>query len=339
MFRHRHREAQRHRKPASARGRPPVTVCIAAICTFRGGLLVTAASDRMITAGDIQFEQPQPKVFQLGEHSVALIFGDVSEQATVATLAQREVVTRRIGNMEEVAKCYAQEYEKRRLEIAEARFLRPIGFDKDSFVTRQQHLDPRLIAELTQDLQTCHLDENGGAIVIGADNLGAHIYTIGDPGIATCHDSIRFVARGSGQWHAESQFMFSRYVKTWNLERAMYLLYSAKRRAEVAPGVGLGTDLVMITTNPRQVYHSTDGVPLVTQLAQTYAREQQANAASRTTADAEINTAIQTLLNQPPTPPPTPPSPPPPPPATPPGGGSPPPPAAPGSGPATPSTS
>jgi hypothetical protein len=320
MLASRWREVPRQKPTSFPRRRPPVTVCIAAICTFRGSLMVVAASDRMITAGDIQFEQPQPKVLQLGEHSAALVFGDVSEQATVVNFMQREIVTRRISNMEEMARCHAQEYAKRRVEIAEARFLRPLGLDKDLFTTQQQHFDPRFIAELTHDMQMCQLDENGGVIVIGTDNLGAHIYTIGDPGIATCHDSIGFVARGSGQWHAESQFMFSRYVKTWDLERAMYLLYSAKRRAEVAPGVGRGTDLVMITTNPRQLWHATDGAPLVTQLAQTYEREQLANATSRATADAEISTAIQTLLNQPPPPPGTPQGPAPgsPPPGTPP---------------------
>src|SRR6266853_1595139 len=70
----------------------PVTVCIAAIC--ENGKLI-GASDRMLTAGDIQFEPQQSKLVQLTSSMVAMIAGDSALQAEIL-YGVREEVARKI---------------------------------------------------------------------------------------------------------------------------------------------------------------------------------------------------------------------------------------------------
>jgi hypothetical protein len=50
-----------------------VTVCVAAM----SGGTVFGASDRMITAGDIEFEPEQPKIWQMTTGVAAIVSGDI----------------------------------------------------------------------------------------------------------------------------------------------------------------------------------------------------------------------------------------------------------------------
>src|SRR5262249_17485392 len=84
-----------------------------------------------------------------------------------------------------------------------------------------------------------------------------HIY-VADKDAVSSHDNIGFAAIGGGSWHAESQFMFARYAKWASMARCMLVSYIAKKRAEVAPGVGSETDMWAVvglrnlTLNPVQ---------------------------------------------------------------------------------------
>jgi hypothetical protein len=43
--------------------------------------------------------------------------------------------------------------------------------------------------------------------------------------------------------------MFQRYTRQWSYQRALLLTYAAKKRAEIAPGIGAGTDFFFIGAN------------------------------------------------------------------------------------------
>jgi hypothetical protein len=51
---------------------------------------------------------------------------------------------------------------------------------------------------------------------------------------------------GYGEWHSQSQFMFAGHAPWKNFPETFLLTYSAKKRAEVAPGVGAHTDMVVV---------------------------------------------------------------------------------------------
>jgi hypothetical protein len=66
-----------------------VTVCVAAMGQFpldaqlTLGPLVVGASDRMITAGDVQFEPQQTKIAQLTSSLALMVAGDTDLQTEI----------------------------------------------------------------------------------------------------------------------------------------------------------------------------------------------------------------------------------------------------------------
>lgn len=222
-----------------------MTVCVAAICD--GGSYVVGAADRMLTAGDIEFEPQQAKIWQLTRSVGVLVAGDSAIQTEVLR-AVEAVVNQRIQEQPEnwwmlhdVADLYREHYNKLRLKRAESRLLAPLGLDAGSFIRRQRELEPSLAQQLAAELTNFRLSPTG-AIIFGADPTGVHIF-VANGGETTCQDAIGFAAIGAGTWHASSQLMFAGHTRAHKLAGTMFLVYAAKRRAEVAPGVGGGTDM------------------------------------------------------------------------------------------------
>lgn len=88
-----------------------MTVCVAAIC---GSGTVFGASDRTLTAGDVQFEPTQSKVSQLTSSIAAILAGDSSLQGEVIQSVYR-VLANRIQaepnnwwSVKDVAELYSQ---------------------------------------------------------------------------------------------------------------------------------------------------------------------------------------------------------------------------------------
>jgi hypothetical protein len=88
-------------------------------------------------------------------------------------------------------------------------------------------------------------------IMTGTDRSGSHIYTVHNLTssgncIASCEDTVGFAAIGIGSHHAESQFMLAGHHRASPVPETLFLTYLAKKRAEVAPGVGGETDMLMV---------------------------------------------------------------------------------------------
>jgi 20S proteasome alpha/beta subunit len=84
----------------------------------------------------------------------------------------------------------------------------------------------------------------------GVDESGAHLFSIENPGGSNrVHDVIGYAAVGSGAIHAmQAMIGFGHHPNT-AINEAVFRVYAAKRRAEVAPGVGHDTDLAIVTRN------------------------------------------------------------------------------------------
>jgi len=93
------------------------------------------------------------------------------------------------------------------------------------------------------------------AIIAGVDGSGGHIYFT-NKDCVRCHDSVGFAAIGVGGWHADSQFMFAGYAKWASVPKCLLLSYVAKKRAEVAPGVGQETDMFAIVGTSEPLLHN-----------------------------------------------------------------------------------
>lgn len=225
----------------------PVTVCIAAICE---GNTILCAADRMLTTTDVEFEPPRAKVLTITSAIRLLTAGDSALHAELYQVVSKEV-SKRIDkepdkwlNVKDVAILYAEAYTSAKLRRAEAALLAPLGLNRDTFIAQQRLMAPDVVVSLTRRMQDFRAGDTH-AIVAGIDETGAHVFIV-KYGDISCRDSIGFASIGRGSRHADSEFMFAKHTRHSTISEALWRLFSAKKRSEVAPGVGEDTDMVKI---------------------------------------------------------------------------------------------
>lgn len=231
-----------------------MTICIAAICQdITGGeQVVFGASDRMVTSGDTEFEKPTTKLVNLTNSIVAMTAGDSALQIEIirdliVTLESRDdAKTTNPWSVKDVADLYVNFFNRAKTKRSESAILAPLRLDHNSFIERQKVMLPEFISKITRELLFYEMPPVS-TIFAGVDNEkgGAHIYVV-DDGDVSCHDSIGYACIGIGGRHAASQFMLARHAWTAPLPDTVLLTYIAKKRAEIAPGVGQDTDMFMI---------------------------------------------------------------------------------------------
>lgn len=230
-----------------------MTVCIAGICSWGpgGGQTAIAICDRMITSADLQFEPDQPKMFLLNARVGALIAGSGSAQTSICTAVQKRVAE--LGdwndlsvNVEDVADLFAQELAVYRLRHAEQIFLRPLGLDAASFMASQTTYAPQFVQDTIASIQNYDIGDMQ-TIIMGSDQKGPRLFHIDKWGNIRCDDLTAFSAIGIGEWHATSHLMLAKYSKNTTFQSALLQIYLAKRKAEVAPGIGRTTDIFFIS--------------------------------------------------------------------------------------------
>jgi hypothetical protein len=210
-------------------------------------------SDRMLTSGDIEYEAAQSKIYPLGElKALCLPAGDASFHVPIGVETSRRAVQDQLVNTGDIASLYAENYASLRRRRAERMYLAPYGLDTAAFLSRQRRMNETLVLSLADRMDQAELELD--TIIVGVDSDGAHIYHVRDPGIVTCHDGTGFWAIGSGDRQFASQFMYQGYARSWPWLAALLLLYSAKKRAEVAPGVGRETDIFWMTRKGCQFF-------------------------------------------------------------------------------------
>jgi len=237
-----------------------VTVCIAAIAT---GLykvndrdeeipVIIGVSDRMITAVDFEYERPQSKISRITPYIVALTAGDDAIQATVLNRTESHFNKEMAGDprffpVEEIADIYSKNLVAHLKQTIERTILEPVGLNWKSYLSSYPDKAPIWFEERKKKVWGDIDPPITKTIIAGVDEDGAHIFVIDGEGSITCQDRAGFAAVGIGEWHAESQFMFEKHSPSKPYPDTLFLTYVAKRRAEVAPGVGKDTDLCVIS--------------------------------------------------------------------------------------------
>lgn len=233
----------------------PMTICAAAICKQGMNDVIVGVSDRMLTCevGEVAQLEYETKAWTkiYGLHpadAVVLVAGDVDNHASIVTETHEYVEKKHIKRIKSIARLYAENFAKHRKAIIQDLYFSPLGLSIDKFVTQQRKMNQDLVLELADKL----LNEQVGveAIIAGIDLGGAHIYHVGDPGHEKCFDASGFHAIGGGAIQFTTQMMLMGYDRFWQLPESLHLIYSGKKKAEVAPGVGQhATDLWMLGTN------------------------------------------------------------------------------------------
>lgn len=230
-----------------------MTVCLAAICNRN---MIFGASDRMLTSGDIEFEvansgSPPSKIVTLTSSISAMLAGDAGLQREILrdvsnTLNDR--IKKEPNNwwrVKDVVEVYVGFYNATKLRRAVSAVLSPYGLDEQSFVHKQREMSDAFVRKLVQEMESYSLP-GVETIIAGIDlDGGPHIYTI-HGNYVSCADPVGFAAIGSGSRHSESQFMLAGHEPAASADETLFLTYLAKKRAEIAPGVGEYTDMIGI---------------------------------------------------------------------------------------------
>jgi hypothetical protein len=273
-----------------------VTVCIAAIFDNYG---IVGASDRMLTAGDVQFEPSVPKVRFWTNAIGSLIAGDANLQAEIAAEVKSStdaLIANAIAwiKVRDVAELYKRECDNALRRMAERRILSPFGLTLSEFMSRQTEFS----GDFVRDIGTELMNFEGPpvqSIIAGCDDAGPHIYTVDNDSIQ-CHDSVGFAAIGAGQAHANSAMMAYNHTFRHSLADTLRAVFFSKKRAEIAPGVGPNTDM-MVVIGVGGLSMLADNV--YAELEKRYAEEKRRQAKVANTTREKIGQFVQAILDKP----------------------------------------
>ncbi|MBI3538269.1 MAG: hypothetical protein HY070_12025 [Chloroflexi bacterium] len=231
-----------HRDNGSIKGDKAMTQLIAAIC--ENGSKVITVSDRMVSTGDmtLAFEHPRMKAIPISSRAIVLTAGTVHEPDLLEQAKEESKGKEKILDIAEVLKKVYQEIREKHV-VDEV--LRPLaGFKSFSeWHARQTQLHDSLVMQLNDGI--AHYGLNLTLILAGVDDRG-HIIRIEDPGAYRSYDNLTYCCCGMGDRHADNVFAWYRYSDTFPLVEALFIAFEAKKRSEMAGGVGRSTDIVII---------------------------------------------------------------------------------------------
>lgn len=229
-----------------------MTVCIATLFTWnyatggaptQMGIAAVTASDRMITAADVQYEPLQQKI-AFFDNTMILVAGDIAIHSQAILDTAKEIRGRKLLPYD-IAQIYGRSVQAINRRHAENQILGPLGLNTDTFLAQQKEPSESFVNTITGQLQN-HPPVDSEALVVGTDGERAHIYSVDAYGNDTNLDGVGFGAIGIGAWHAKSRLMQAGHVSARMLAPTLATLFAAKKNAEIAPGVGTYTDINIV---------------------------------------------------------------------------------------------
>ncbi len=226
----------------------PVTICIGALCDADGGTPKKAItlSDRMVTYADltVAFEHDTPKIDILSSNCLALSAGSAVAQIPVYRAVATTIPPKASLPISEIVDKVKEKYREVKLSKIEDEVFKNRGLTMAQFYQNQQSLDPDFVAQLDAEVEDYRFDLS--IIVAGVDSGGGHLYLVYPPLSSDCFDGFGYVAIGTGERHSESVFIARRYTSSTPFRKALCIAYEAKKRAEIAVGVGKQTDAYVV---------------------------------------------------------------------------------------------
>lgn len=223
-----------------------MTICIAAL--YENGKGCVLASDQMTTAHfpiGYEFENEEvKKIIKIRETTVAYLLaaGDVLFANEVLEAVRKDVDAKGITATPIIAELFRQHYQNVRKQHIIRNELEPRGLTIQSYYEGQQRLVQPVVMMIDNALKSSN--PRTELIVAGFGEVCCSVFSIMNPGDLFCHDAIGFAAVGSGGPHALYSLIESGYKKSMDGKTVYELVEKAKRRSEVAPGVGRGTEII-----------------------------------------------------------------------------------------------
>lgn len=210
-----------------------MTICIVGICDVQDGFArkAIALADRMITAGDTEFEQEAfSKISKLTENCLAITAGSALAHTELFNITRTKFTGTPTPPVSQVVQEIKDNYVKLRTARAEERYFKPLGLTVADFLQNQRSLDSTLVLRLSHQLDEATYGGDGGLdiLIAGVDTTGAHIHYVHDPGSSESFDAIGYCCIGSGERHAESSLISDGYSSVHPLKKALYLMGTYK---------------------------------------------------------------------------------------------------------------
>jgi 20S proteasome alpha/beta subunit len=196
--------------------------------------------------GLTEFEHEVPKIKRLTDRIVAMISGDALKGSQLAS-AVRAVMPAGGTSVQQVAQVLADQYGALRRAQLDAELFGPRGLSLEIFYAQggQTRMVPQIAGGIDQQVMQFNLGID--LLIAGVDDEGGHLFSVHNPGGAVNDFApIGFASVGSGTLHATQSLIGFRHTSARDLHQTVFSVYASKRRAEVAPGVGLDTDLAII---------------------------------------------------------------------------------------------
>lgn len=225
-----------------------MTICVAAL--YGNGEGVVLVSDQMVTARfpiGYEFEHDETKkILPVTENVYALIAGDVLTGNQIIAQARAQVETSNLKTASTIAEMVRQIYGSVRLATISSMELEPRGLSLADYYGSQQSLLPQITHVIDQALSQADLGVE--IIIAGYDGERHTIHTILNPGTVSEASPIGYSAIGSGAPHVIYSLIEAPYKPSLGKEEVERMVEAAKRRSEVAPGVGTSTQMI---THPK----------------------------------------------------------------------------------------
>ena len=229
-----------------------MTVGIAAVCD--SGKRIVIASDRMITnyGSGVEFETLESKLERLSPKCAVLqSSGDMSITTEIVESVRLQMEVPHDSSVAGLADLIKSNYTKVRLRRLDDRIVVPtLGPDyvrnRENGVSLPDYLKNQQAMFQTLALRMEQHDLSVQLLVAGADNSAAHLFLVNNPGVCQNMDKLGYATIGSGYMHALIWLQLARQTRQTDVLTTLLDVYSAKRVAEVAPGVGKETDMAII---------------------------------------------------------------------------------------------
>jgi hypothetical protein len=229
-----------------------MTICIAAIC--ENGKYIVAAADRMVTIPpplNLEFEPPLSKIEVVQKGCVALASGSLPYADDIIS-GIRHLVASQAPSIPSICEQFKNAYTAFRDQRFEEQVISAqLGADFKGFRARGGVLPAYLQVQpntyQTIVIQSQQFNLNTDFLIAGIDENGTYMGVVTHPGTFFSTNKLGYAAIGSGATHASVSLHLGGQTKKLSLEETLFSVYAAKRAAEAAPGVGVETDIAIVS--------------------------------------------------------------------------------------------
>jgi 20S proteasome alpha/beta subunit len=229
-----------------------MTVCIGALCDT--GRAVVVASDCQVTLGAaLEIEHPAGKINPLVPGILVMTSGDRVLGAEVIEKARERLASwKGTLTVRAAAETLCTTFKQKHRERVESVVLVPRGYTFDSFhKSAAQQMSKDLFEGISKQIFDFGLNAVE-FLVCGIDASGAHLFRVFYTGLnggdwMQWLDSLTYYAIGGGQGAAVARLAIERQGSALSIQQTLFNVFAAKKTAEIAPGVGRETDVVIVT--------------------------------------------------------------------------------------------